>query len=537
MRLKKVKIPFFVIILTLGIVLGIQIQKVFSDDNLRDNIIKFNDVLTYTQKYYVEKVDTQKLVEAAINGLLSKLDPHSVYIPPKQLENVNESFKGEFDGIGIEFQMVDDTITVVSPISGGPSEMLGIMSGDRIVKIEDKSAIGLTNDQVRKLLRGNAGTKVEITISRYGIKNQIKYDITRAKIPLYSVDTHFMYDKETGYVSVSRFSETTYNELTEALADLKKSGMKRLILDLRGNPGGFLSQAVKIANLFIGGNKKIVYTKGRRSEFDEEYDATNPAPYKNIPLIILVNRGSASASEIVSGAMQDWDRALIVGETTFGKGLVQRQFDLPDNSALRLTIAKYYTPSGRLIQRDYKHLKNKDEYYKEAGENNEPNGDNIYHEAETDTSKPKFKTHDGRIVYGGGGITPDYIISTDSLSNYTINLLKSNVFYQFVLNYLESNKKSLETKYGNDLNKFISEFNFSKSQLAEFIKFAESKGVKPNNKEYNADKDYISARLKAQVARNFWKNKGWYSVLMRDDNQFLKAVTLFSEAKELARLK
>ena len=354
----KFSIPFVIIILAIGIVLGTQLDKIFSGDNLNGSIEKLDDVLTYTQKYYVEKVDTPKLVEAAIDGILSKLDPHSIYIPASEMQAVDESFRGDFEGIGIEFQIVNDTIVVVSPISGGPSEILGIKSGDRIVKIDGKDAIGFTNEKVIETLRGKAGTKVSVAIYRYGNPKLLNYEITRDKIPLHSVDTYFMLDNKTGYISLSRFSETTYDEVSDALKDLKNDGMKQLIFDLRGNPGGLLNQAVQVADLFISGNKKIVYTKGRKTEFDEEYDASKPSPFENIPLIILVNNGSASASEIVSGAVQDWDRGLIVGETTFGKGLVQRQFDLPDNSAIRLTVSRYYTPSGRLIQRNYKNLPN-----------------------------------------------------------------------------------------------------------------------------------------------------------------------------------
>ncbi len=538
MNFKNVKIPIGVIILTLGIVLGTQIQKVFSDDNLRNNIIKFNDVLTYTEKYYVENVDTQKLVEAAINGMLGKLDPHSVYIPAKQMESVEESFRGDFEGIGIEFQIVNDTLTVVSPIAGGPSEALGIMSGDRIIKIDSGSAIGISNDDVRNKLRGKAGTKVGVTIVRHGVKDPITYEITRDKIPLYSVDTHFMIDNKIGYVSVSRFAETTYDELVNALNDLKNQGMKELILDLRGNPGGYLNQAVKIADLFIAGKKKIVYTKGRRAEFDEDYFSSDSSPFEKTPLIVLVNKGSASASEIVSGAIQDWDRGLIVGETTFGKGLVQRQFDLPDNSAVRLTISRYYTPSGRLIQRDYKHLKNAEEYYAEVGERKDTTEmDNLEHTAESDTTKPKYKTNAGRVVYGGGGITPDYFIPSENITNYTTDLLKNNYFYQYILSYIDSNDKLIKSEYGNDLIKFKGQFNFSNEDLKQFIKYASDKGVKFVEKDFEKDKSYIAARLKAQLARNYWKNEGWYSVLLKIDKQVEKATKLFDEAKDLANLK
>ncbi len=536
MQFGKFRISSLIVILLIGILLGTLIEKVISGNSLNSNITKFSDVLTITEKYYVEKVDTQKLVEAAINGMLSKLDPHSVYIPADEMENIEESSRGEFEGIGIEFQVVNDTITVVSPITGGPSEALGILPGDRIIKIEDKDAIGFTSDEVRDKLRGNAGTKVNITIYRPSTNKYINYEITRDKIPLYSVDTHLMFNDKTGYVSVSRFSETTYDELKDALKDLKQKGMKQLVLDLRGNPGGYLEQAVKISDLFISGKKKIVYTKGRRSEFDENFYASETSDFEKIPLIVLVNNGSASASEIVSGAIQDWDRGLIVGETTFGKGLVQKQFDLPGNSAMRLTIAKYYTPSGRLIQRDYKNLKDKEDYYSEAADRNEKEGDNLYHSEEKDTNETIYKTNAGRIVYGGGGITPDYIIKSEDMTEYTTDLLKNNLFYQFSLNYLDKNGKKIQTEY-KDLDSFINNFNFSKDEINSFIKFAGLKDVKYKEDDFSKDRNYIVTRLKAQIARNFWKNEGWYSILLSADNQMLKAVTLFNEAKDLANLK
>jgi carboxyl-terminal processing protease len=537
MKPGRMKFPFTIIILVLGIVLGFQIQKTFSNDHLSDSISKFSDVLTYTEKYYMEDVDTPKLVEAAINGMLLKLDPHSVYIPAKQLESVEESFRGDFEGIGIEYQVVNDTLTVVSPITGGPSEALGIMSGDRIVKIDGISIIGINNEDVRKKLRGKAGTKVKVSILRLGIIKLQDYEITRDKILIYSVDAHFMIDNMTGYISVSRFSETTYNEVLSALNDLKSKGMQQLIFDLRGNPGGYLNQAVKISDLFLDGKKKIVYTKGRRDEFNEEYFSGESSTFEKLPLIILVNKGSASASEIVSGAIQDWDRGLIVGETTFGKGLVQRQFTLPDNSALRLTISQYFTPSGRLIQRDYKNKKDKEEYYSQAGGKKEEEGDNLNHKAEGDSSLKIFKTNAGRMVYGGGGITPDYIVKTKDITDYTSELLKNNLFYLFVLKYLDNHASEIKTKYHNDFDLFLKDYKITSGTLKGFTDFASSKNVKMNQEGFKKDNDYITARLKAQIARNFWKNDGWYQVLLKTDNQIEKAETLFQEAKDLAKLK
>ena len=535
--MNNIKLSTIFIAIILGVMLGMAIEKIFSEDNLRESIRKFNDVLTYTEKYYVEDVDTQKLVVSAIDGMLEQLDPHSVYISPDQLKQVEESFRGDFDGIGIEFQVVNDTLTVVSAISGGPSEALGILPADRIIKIDDEQVIGISNDDVRKKLRGKAGTEVKVTIIRNGVNKPLEYNITRDKIPLYSVDTHYMIDDKTGYVSVSRFSETTYDELFEALNDLNKNGMKQLVLDLRGNPGGYLNQAVKISDLFINGKKKIVYTLGRRKEFDEEYFASTPSKFENIPLIILINRGSASASEIVSGAVQDWDRGLIVGETSFGKGLVQRQFDLPDNSALRLTISKYYTPSGRLIQRDYKNKKDRSEYYSEVDSVINEEGDNLNHTAEQDSSRPEYKTSKGRIVYGGGGITPDYIVKSEFMTDYTRNLLSKNLFYTFTLAYLDKNNESLKNKYQDQLSLFNKEFVVNDDMLNDFVNYGKSKSVELNKEDLTKDDKYIRARLKAQIARNYWKNEGWFSVLLSTDNQYLKALTLFDEAKALDNLK
>jgi carboxyl-terminal processing protease len=537
MNLKNLRAPFGVIVLTLGIVLGIQIEKVFSGDTLRENLKKFSDVVNYTEKNYYEDVDTHDLVEAAIKGMLNDLDPHSVYIPASQLQSVEETFRGDFEGIGIEFQIVNDTLTVVSPITGGPSEELGIRPGDRIIKINGNDIIGITNDEVRNSLRGKAGTTVNVTITRYGIKEPINFNITRAKIPLYSVDTYFMLNKNTGYISVSRFSETTYDEVLKALENLTENGMEQLLLDLRGNPGGYLNQAFKMADLFIPGNNLIVYTKGRKPQYNEEYHASEPSPYEKIPIIVMINKGSASASEIVSGAIQDWDRGLIVGETSFGKGLVQRQYDLSDNSAIRLTISEYYTPSGRGIQRNYKDKRNRLDYYSEVMDREEEEFDNLNHEAEKDSLLPVFKTNSGRIVYGGGGITPDFIVTTSEISKLTTDLLKNNVFYEYGLTYLENNDERISRLYKDNLNKFVKEFEFTDNEIKSFLEYASSKGIDFSTEDYAEDSQYILARLKAQVARNYWKNEGWYSSLLTVDNQVNKAVTLFNEAKEIANLK
>ncbi len=534
MKKKIVKFPLMFVILVFGMTLGFQIQNLFSSDNLRENLRKFNDVLNYTNKYYYEDVNSGELVESAIKGMLEELDPHSVYIPPTRQKKAEEEFSGKFEGIGIEFQIIKDTITVVSPISGGPSEKLGITSGDRIVKINNETSVGFTNDDVFKNLRGKKGTPVDVTIYRPSINDLLDFTIIRDEIPIYSVDTHLMYDNETGYISLSRFSETSYDEMIDALDDLTKKGMKKLVLDLRNNPGGLLSQAFKISDLFVDGNKMIVYTKGRFERFDEEYLAEKRYPFEKIPLIVLVNRGSASASEIVSGAVQDWDRGIVVGETTFGKGLVQRPFKLSDNSAVRITIAKYFTPSGRAIQRDYDDPK---DYYKEIrNRENEEEGLNIDHAAENDTTKPVFKTKGGRTVYGGGGITPDYIVKNDLITDYSVELRRKNAYYEFIRTYLDENTNKIKKEYPT-LTKFLDKFNFSENEVDAFVNLTKKIGIEFDEEDFKKDRDYILTRLKGYVAREFWKNKGWYSVLLRIDKTFNKGISVFDIAEDIAELK
>lgn len=517
----------------LSLFAGAVLNSVFSGDNIYDQLRKFEEVLSITQKYYVEDVDTQKLTEAAINGVLSELDPHSVYIPSSQLQRVNEEFQGSFEGIGIEYQVLNDTLLVVSPIVGGPSEALGIQAGDKIVRINDTSAIHITQDGVQKKLRGPKGTKVRVSIVRAGIKDLLEFDITRDKIPLYTVDPAFMIDDHVGYVNVSRFAAKTHEEFIAAVDRLKSAGMKRLILDLRYNAGGYLEQAYKMANELMPKGKKIVYTKGRRLEFDEEYISTGSGKFENVSLVVLVNNGSASASEIVAGAIQDWDRGLIVGETTFGKGLVQRQFDLRDGSAFRLTTARYYTPSGRLIQRPYGEDKLK--YQREAYERVETEGENLTHSAEKDSARPIYKTSGGRSVYGGGGITPDYIVKADRLTEYTVQLRSKLVFLSFADKYLDQHGREVKEQYGKRSDKFAAEFAVSQQMLDDLRAIAGSKDVEFKKDMFDKDLPFIQAFMKASIAKTLWGNEGSVRVMLTVDNQFRKALTLFPEAEEISK--
>ncbi len=348
-----------------------------------------------------------------------------------------------------------------------------------------------------------------------------------------------MLDDEVGYINVTRFAETTNAEMLSALQKLKGQGMKRLVLDLRFNPGGYLDQAVKMADLFLDGDpstgqRKIVYTKGRRPDFNEEYFATTNSEFEKVPLIILISNGTASASEIVAGAIQDWDRGLIVGETSFGKGLVQRQFELSDKSAFRLTIARYYTPSGRLIQRSY--AEGKEKYQREAFERNETEGDNISHVEESDSTRPVFKTAGGRKIYGGGGITPDYIVKPEDATALTVTIRNRNLFYEFTTEYLAAHTKEIKEKYKGDFQAFDRGFEIDEPLMNQFVGFIKEKKVDFNEEQFAKDKEYTRARLKAHIARNFWGNDGWYPVILRSDNQLKKALSLFPEAAKIAKL-
>lgn len=523
-------LPQFIIILLLGLYGGFKLNDYLTFKGNKDEIKKFSEVLNLTEKYYVDSLKSKTLVEDAIKGMFSDLDPHTVYMPPVDQKASEEEFRGSFDGIGIEFQIINDTITVVSPITNGPSEQLGIIAGDRIVKIDGKDCIGFSNDKVVKNLRGEKGTKVDVSIYRPSSKKSIDFSIVRDQINLYSVDAAVMYNQDIGYINVTKFAETTTDELNEALDKLSKDGMKYLILDLRNNPGGILDQAKSMSDLFLDDNKLIVYTKSRIKQFNEKFNAETESKYEKIPLIILVNRGSASASEIVAGAVQDWDRGLIVGETTFGKGLVQRPFLLPDNSAVRITIARYHTPSGREIQREYN---DKDSYYKEIIIRDESEIDNFNHTAEKDTTKKTYKTKHGRIVYGGGGITPDYIIEPEISSDLLIELRKNNAYYQFIRKYMDSNGEAIANKYKGDFNKFKKDFRFNDNDLTSFVEFCKSIKVNIDYKNFNKEKNDVAIRLKAFVARELFKNLGWYSTLLELDKQFMKATQLFNEAKKM----
>ena len=522
---------------------GMSISHLISSDNIYNQLNKLKDILVISDKYYVDEVDTDKLVEGAIQGIVKELDPHSVYFPAKSFEKVTEEMTGKFQGVGLQIRSLNDTIIVVEPIGGGPAARLGIQSNDRIVGVGDSSIVGFSSEDAAKRLRGPKGTKVKVSIIRVGVGEPLLYEITRDDIALFTVDVSFMVGSDVGYVAVNRFNTQTNDEMMKALNALKAQGMKRLVLDLRGNPGGILQQAVMMADLFLDGGPtetphKVVYTKARRPELSEDFFASSGQPFERTPLIVLINPSSASASEIVAGAIQDWDRGLVVGETSFGKGLVQREWPISDGSAFRLTIARYYTPSGRLIQRAYEG-KNKTDYMREAFEREEEEGTNINHDldAHADSLRPKFHTNGGRVVYGGGGITPDYIVKTLDLTEQSKILLRRDLMYQFIAGFLDEQGKSIRDQYGADLQLFKKDYMITDEVLISFRGFLAKNDVKVNQEEFDKDLNFLVTRMKAYVARSMWGNEGWYSVMLDVDPQFRKAVDLFPEAIRLMATK
>ena len=516
------------VLIVTSALMGARIEKAFSDDNVMEQVEKYSEVMNMVQKYYVDKVSVSDLNDAAIVGLLNKLDPHSVYMPPKNVAESDESFSGKFEGIGVTFMIIHDTITVDSPVPGGPSDQLGIRAGDKIVTIEGHPAIKISEDSVRKQLRGPKGTKVDVQVVRYGSTEPIKYTITRDVIPLVSVMAHFMVDPATGYIDVGRFAGNTYDELMTAMNELRSKGMQRLILDLRGNPGGYLEQAVRIADEFIGGNKTIVYTKGRVQQFDDVMVSHPGDQYEKAPLVVLVDNGSASASEIVSGAFQDLDRAVIVGQATFGKGLVQRQFPLRDGSALRLTISRYYTPSGRSIQKPYEG----GHYVKANGQSVDEDEDNFTHEFDTkDTTRPKFKTASGRTIYGGGGITPDFVVKNDTIQMTTRKIWAAGVLSDFAQTYVAQHVGDIKNQ-GEDA--FVKNFRINDPMFNQIIQMAKDKKVDVKMNEFDIDKQWLAVVLRAEIGRQIFGNEVRYKILLENDRQYQKAYNVLTEAQHLA---
>jgi len=491
--------------------------------SIYDQVNRLAYVMQLVREEYVEEPDMNELVDGAIEGMLAKLDPHSVYISAKDQKTIAEEFAGEFEGIGISFALQNNMIMVISPIPGTPADRMGLRSGDMITEIEGVSTYGITNEEVFKKLRGPAGSKVEITVQRPGLEKTLTFNLTRDKIPIFSVLTHFMVNDNTGYILLNQFTSTTTDEIKDALEDLYDQGMEQLVFDLRGNSGGYLQQAIKVLSQFVGGKQRLVYTLGRRADSERSYYAPAEAPYQDLPIIVLVSHGSASASEIVSGAVQDLDRGLVVGQTTFGKGLVQRGFDLGDGSVVRITTDRYYTPSGRLIQRPYD--EGVGQYLTEAYDEQA-----IEAHEEADSTKEVYHTAKGRVVYGGGGITPDVKIEPDRIQGYSIQLLRQRIFFEYANQYCTDH----EIPY-TDFHQYLKDYEPTPEMLAGLVALATKDSIDYVDEDYQHDLDFIKRELKAEIAQIHWNDRDtYYQVRSQGDTQLEKALTLFGQAREIA---
>lgn len=518
-----------------GILIGRQMKQPFAGKkslfSFRQNeSSKINDIINYIDDSYVDTVNNKFLIESAIRSMLENLDPHSTYIPADQVKAVNEPLQGEFDGIGIEFHIQDDTIMVVAAVSGGPSEQLGIQSGDRIVKVEGKNvaSVGIHNEDVLKLLRGVRGTKVSVTIFRQGFNELLDFNITRGKIPLTSVDAGYMINGDIGYIRISQFAATTTDEYLDRFMVLKENGMKKLILDLRDNPGGYLNTAIKIADEFLPDKKLIVYTKGKARP-EEKYFATQRGFFESGDVVVLIDEGSASASEIVAGALQDWDRATIVGRRSFGKGLVQEQSSLPDGSAIRLTIARYYTPTGRSIQKAYSG--GYDEYSRELL-TRQQHGELEVSDSIRFADSLKFITPGGKVVYGGGGIMPDVFVPLDTshITRFYLDVVGKGILSQFAYDYVDKNRKLLATF--DDFDEFNSKFYVSEILYDNFVMYAKKRKAIFDEKEINRSEAKIKLNLKGFIARQFWKLDGQLRVINSEDATMKKAIEILAGEKK-----
>ena len=542
------------LLLLAGVLLGVTIRSSLLGEDTLTQLRKLEDAFLLINKQYVESVDPAELAEEAIRSMLDDLDPHSVYVSAEDARSMQERFQGSFGGIGIWFEIPrndedlrDDTVRVMSVIGDGPSERAGLMAGDRIIRIDDSTAVGLSEDEVTSRLKGEIGTQVDVAVHRAGAGAPLEFTLTRAAIPLYTVDASYMVDDETGYIRLSRFSQETYNEFIEHARALKEEGMKRLVLDLRSNTGGYMSEAIEIVDEMVPGRKTVVYTRGRRPETTSTYRTRRTGILEKEPVIVLVNAYSASASEIVAGALQDHDRALIVGQRTFGKGLVQHQFALPDQSILQMTVARYYTPSGRLIQTPYEDGDQED-YYEEKFASLE---DATYRPGEYSDNIPdslRYKTAHGRDVFGGGGILPDYIVKPDTLSPVR-SVLGRGLDRGFARKWFREDERRLRDLWRDREEEFASAFHVSDALWASFVEYATDDEPDDSLSEVSAEADsartvmanalqehreILEVHLRGRIAQEFFGHRAWYGVYQEIDPELNAALGLWGLAENLA---
>ncbi len=497
---------------------------------------KLGKTLALLEAIYVDSVNIAAITEQMIISTLRNLDPHSVYIPARDVQEENEPLQGNFEGIGIQFNVLNDSIIIISPIPGGPSEKVGIQAGDRIIRIDDEkvTGIGISTTGVQKRLRGPKGTKVTVAVFRRGEKDLLEFTITRDKIPVNSIDAAYMLSGDVGYIKLSRFSEQTGEEFDKAVQKLRQENLKNLVIDLRGNSGGYMIPAVQIADQLLSKDELIVYLQGMHTS-RQEYRSTPSGSLINARIAVLIDEGSASASEILAGAVQDWDRGVIVGRRSFGKGLVQNGFALPDGSEIRLTIARYYTPSGRSIQTPYN--EGFDKYF-EKFYSRYFNGELIHPDSlGLPDSLKAYTIVSKRIVYGGGGITPDVFVPVDTTyySDYYRDLIRTSTLAPFVIGYTDRNHNSLLRKY-KTFDRFDREFSFDKATIDELIEAGEKNKVKFNQSQYDASALEMLKVMKGLVARDLWDMNEYFRVVNADDPAIMKALAIINDTALYSRL-
>ena len=533
MKPESTRQPIWIpIALAVAVVTGIFFGSQFSSNNkVAENDRKLNAILNLIAQDYVDTTNLKDLIEMSIPEILGNLDPHTSYFSAEELKAATDDLNGSFSGIGISFVMTDDTIGVVEVIPGGPSEKVGLMAGDRIVMIDDSIATGekMTSGAVMKRLRGPKGSKVKLGIKRQNSKKLLNFTVTRGDIPVNSVDAFYMIDNITGYVKVNQFGRHTYDEFITAMASLQEEGAERYIIDLRGNGGGFMEMAVLMVNEFLPADQPIVYTRGRYEHDNSEVWSDGNGSFQDAEVAVLIDEFSASASEIMAGALQDNDRGLIVGCRSFGKGLVQKEFVLPDSSAIRLTTARYYTPSGRCIQKDYKHGDMLD-YEKELVDRY-INGELYSRDSMKIDKDQVFTTMYGRTVYGGGGIVPDIFVARDTsgLTSYYIEVANAGLLQRYAFNYCDRHRSSLNQLDGYE--QFLATAPSDQDMLTDFANFAQRSGITPRWYYINLSGDAIVTNLKALIARDIYGNKAFYPIINRKDKTVLAALNALNQHK------
>ena len=549
-RLSKYHILPALALLLFGAVLGVQFDSHVSSDDALEQFEKLKRAFVLISGKYVEPVSSKQMAEAGVKGMLESLDPHSSYIPPEQVRDTRDRYEGSFGGIGIRFEPATeptDTARVISPIVGGPSEKVGIMAGDRIVEIEDSTAIGLSGNEIQNRLKGEIGTEVRLTVYRPLADKRLTFTIERDEIPLYSINASYMVDDETGYIEISRFAMSTHEEFMEKVDQLKGQGMERLVLDLRDNPGGVMQSAVKIADELLGAGMTIVRTKGRSAEMNTRYRGHSGGALENQPVIVLVNRRSASASEILSGALQDHDRALLVGRRTFGKALVQKQFELNDGSLMQMTVGRYYTPVGRLIQTPYE-KGNRKAYYEEKSTSFRDAVYNVEKYKEGIPDSLRYRTDHGRTVFGGGGILPDYVVAPDTTALSTF-IRGSQLDGLFARQWFSTHEKRLRSTWQDREDEFLASYQVPAAAVDSFWAYAEREDVltltaspaKVNPKERvfaraeaQSVRDVVRSRLKGHLANVMYGTGTGRPILNQTDPAVQRAMSLWPSSQELA---